>query len=64
MCNYLQLITCILLQVLENLKFMSLADCKYLIETPDFSRVTNLKILNFDGCTHLRKIHSSIGQTH
>ncbi|XP_034675196.1 disease resistance protein RML1A-like [Vitis riparia] len=48
-------------RVFKNLKYIDLSDSKYLAETPDFSRVANLKILNFEGCTQLRKIHSSLG---
>ena len=50
-----------MLQVFKNLKYIDLSDSKYLAETPDFSRVTNLKMLSFEGCTQLRKIHSSLG---
>ena len=55
------IITCLLLQIFENLKYIVLNDSKYLTETPDLSRVTNLKLLNLDGCTQLCKIHSSLG---
>ncbi|KAJ9707271.1 hypothetical protein PVL29_002313 [Vitis rotundifolia] len=48
-------------KVFENLKYMDLADSKYLTEAPDFSRVTNLKYLCVDGCTQLCKIHPSLG---
>ena len=50
-----------MLQVFENLKYIDVSDSKYLTETPDFSRVTNLKMLSLDDCTQLRKIHSSLG---
>ena len=61
--NQVQLfiITCLLLQVFENLKYMDLSHSQYLTETPDFSRVTNLKMLILDGCTQLCKIHPSLG---
>ena len=50
-----------MLQVFENLKYMDLSHSQYLTETPDFSRVTNLKMLILDGCTQLCKIHPSLG---
>ena len=40
---------------------MDLSHSQYLTETPDFSRVTNLKMLILDGCTQLCKIHPSLG---
>ena len=49
------------LQVLANLKFMDLSHSKYLIETPNFRGVTNLKRLVLEGCVSLRKVHSSLG---
>ena len=52
--------TCLLLQVFEKLKYMSIEGSKDLTKTPDFSRATNLKELIFDGCTQLYKIHSSL----
>ncbi|KAJ9691468.1 hypothetical protein PVL29_013598 [Vitis rotundifolia] len=48
-------------EVFENLKYMDLSHSQYLTETPDFSRVTNLKVLILDGCTQLCKIHRSLG---
>lgn len=50
-----------LLQVLDKLKFMELNNSKQLIETPDFSEITNLEWLVFEDCTHLHKIHPSLG---
>ncbi|RVW19350.1 TMV resistance protein N [Vitis vinifera] len=47
--------------VLANLKFMDLSHSKYLIETPNFRGVTNLKRLVLEGCVSLRKVHSSLG---
>ena len=49
------------LQVLANLKFMDLSHSKYLIETPNFWGVTNLKRLVLEGCVSLHKVHSSLG---
>ncbi|KAL6315736.1 hypothetical protein AAG906_006598 [Vitis piasezkii] len=47
--------------VLEKLKFMDLSYSRYLIETPNFSGVTNLKRLVLEDCVSLRKVHSSLG---
>ncbi|KAJ9676142.1 hypothetical protein PVL29_024912 [Vitis rotundifolia] len=48
-------------KVFGNLKYMDLTGSKFLTETPDFSRVANLKILILDDCTQLYKIHPSLG---
>ncbi|KAJ9676177.1 hypothetical protein PVL29_024930 [Vitis rotundifolia] len=48
-------------KVLENLKFMNLKNSKFLTETPDFSRVTNLEELVLKGCISLYKVHPSLG---
>ena len=48
-------------QVLEKLKFMDLHHSKKLIETPNFSGVTNLERLVLKDCESLHKIHSSLG---
>ncbi|XP_027907357.1 TMV resistance protein N-like isoform X2 [Vigna unguiculata] len=48
-------------QVLEHLKFLNLSHSKYLRETPDFSRLPNLRRLILKDCPSLCKIHSSIG---
>ena len=40
---------------------MDLSNSKQLIETPDFSRITNLERLVLEDCTHLHKIHPSLG---
>ncbi|KAL6315920.1 hypothetical protein AAG906_013754 [Vitis piasezkii] len=48
-------------KVLEKLKFMDLSYSRYLIETPNFSGVTNLKQLVLEDCVSLRKVHSSLG---
>ncbi|RVW19349.1 Disease resistance protein RPS4 [Vitis vinifera] len=42
------------LKVLEKLKFMDLSHSKYLIETPNFQGVTNLKRLVLEDCVSLR----------
>ena len=55
------LITSFFLQVFEKLKYIRLYGCKYLRETPNFSRVTNLYLFSCEGCTELYKIHSSLG---
>ncbi|KAL6311247.1 hypothetical protein AAG906_005778 [Vitis piasezkii] len=49
------------IKVLANLKFMDLSHSKYLIETPNFQGVTNLKRLVLEGCVSLREVHSSLG---
>ncbi|KAJ9707489.1 hypothetical protein PVL29_002494 [Vitis rotundifolia] len=48
-------------KVLEKLKCMDLSYSRYLIETPNFSGVTNLKRLVLEDCVSLRKVHSSLG---
>ena len=48
-------------QVLEKLKFMDLSHSKYLIETPNFRGVTNLKQLVLEDYVSLRNVHSSLG---
>ena len=55
------IITFLLLQVFEKLKYIRVYGCKYLRETPDFSRVTNLNLFNCEGCAELNKIHPSLG---
>ncbi|KAL6315670.1 hypothetical protein AAG906_005758 [Vitis piasezkii] len=49
------------IKVFGKLKFMDLSHSKYLIETPNFSGVTNLKRLVLEGCVSLRKVHASLG---
>jgi len=49
------------LQSCPNLKRMDLSNSRYLIKTPDFSRITKLERLDLSGCTSLSEIHSSIG---
>jgi len=48
-------------QSCPNLKRVDLSNSKYLIETPDFSRIINLERLDLSGCTSLSHVHSSIG---
>ncbi|RVW59087.1 Disease resistance-like protein DSC1 [Vitis vinifera] len=38
------------------------SNSKFLMETPDFSRITNLEELVLDGCTNLCHLHSSLGR--
>ena len=40
---------------------MDLSHSKYLTQTPDFSRITNLERLVLQGCINLRKVHPSLG---
>ncbi|KAL6315927.1 hypothetical protein AAG906_013761 [Vitis piasezkii] len=49
------------IKVLERLKIMDLSHSKYLTQTPDFSRITNLERLVLKGCIKLRKVHPSLG---
>ncbi|KAE9604882.1 putative TIR domain, winged helix-turn-helix DNA-binding domain-containing protein [Lupinus albus] len=44
-----------------KLEYLNLSNSKYLIETPDISRVPNLKQLDLSGCTKLVKVHYSVG---
>ncbi|GJZ70670.1 NB-ARC domains-containing protein [Tanacetum coccineum] len=44
-----------------RLKIMKLSYCCYLTSTPDFSEITNLEELTFEGCENLVKLHPSIG---
>ncbi|XP_062170945.1 disease resistance protein RPV1-like [Alnus glutinosa] len=45
----------------NKLKRINLSYSKNLIETPDFSGIPNLEILNLKHCTSLSKVHPSIG---
>ncbi|XP_030456461.2 disease resistance protein RPV1-like [Syzygium oleosum] len=45
---------------LQKLKVLRLLHCNKLIETPDFSALQNLEILNLEYCLNLVKIHPSI----
>ncbi|XP_034680095.1 disease resistance protein RPV1-like [Vitis riparia] len=49
------------IKVLESLKIMDLSHSKYLTQTPDFSRITNLECLVLEGCINLRNVHPSLG---
>ena len=40
---------------------MDLSHSKYLTQTPDFSRITNLERLVLKGCINLRNVHPSLG---
>ena len=40
---------------------MDLSHSKYLTQTPDFSRITNLERLVLEGCINLRNVHPSLG---
>ncbi|XP_034674539.1 disease resistance protein RUN1-like [Vitis riparia] len=40
---------------------MDLSHSKYLIQTPDFSGITNLERLVLEGCINLREVHPSLG---
>ncbi|RXH93717.1 hypothetical protein DVH24_014293, partial [Malus domestica] len=45
---------------LEKLKFIHLSNCRYLNETPDFSKVPNLEKIFLEYCTSLVEVHPSI----
>nr|WIL59982.1 nodulation protein [Melilotus officinalis] len=47
-------------QDLINLKEVTLSDSEYLKELPDFSKATNLNVLNVSGCYGLKSVHRSI----
>nr|XP_007134181.1 hypothetical protein PHAVU_010G026400g [Phaseolus vulgaris]ESW06175.1 hypothetical protein PHAVU_010G026400g [Phaseolus vulgaris] len=51
-------------QVLGWLKMINLSHSKYLIETPDFSKLPNLEKLVLKDCPSLCKVHQSIGDLH
>ncbi|KAK3231704.1 hypothetical protein Dsin_003585 [Dipteronia sinensis] len=44
-----------------KLKTIKLSNSHNLIETPDFTMVPNLEMLDLKGCTRLRKVHESVG---
>ncbi|KAK0592712.1 hypothetical protein LWI29_024080 [Acer saccharum] len=44
-----------------SLKTIKLRNSHNLIETPDFTRVPNLEMLDLKGCTRLCKVHKSVG---
>ncbi|KAK0593675.1 hypothetical protein LWI29_007608 [Acer saccharum] len=43
-----------------KLKTIKLSNSHNLIETPDFTMVPNLEMLDLKGCTRLRKVHESV----
>ncbi|XP_048421128.1 disease resistance protein RUN1-like [Pyrus x bretschneideri] len=47
-------------QTLEKVKFINLSYCKYLKETPDFTKVPNLERLILQSCISLVEVHPSI----
>ncbi|KAF3965666.1 hypothetical protein CMV_010169 [Castanea mollissima] len=49
------------IMILDELKIIDLRNSQNLIETPNLSRVPNLKQLILQGCTALSKIHPSLG---
>ena len=49
-----------LLQNLVNLKQVELFDCGFLEELPDFSKATNLVVLNARHCYRLTNVHPSV----
>ena len=49
------------LQNHEKLKFSDVSNSRQLIKMLNFSSMPNFERLNIEGCTSLRKLHSSIG---
>ncbi|KAK0592430.1 hypothetical protein LWI29_018944 [Acer saccharum] len=49
------------MKTFERLKTIKLSYSHNLIETPDFTWVPNLEMLDLEGCTRLRKVHDSVG---
>nr|WIL59983.1 nodulation protein [Melilotus officinalis] len=47
-------------QDLANLKEVRLSNSKFLKELPDFTKATNLKVLNLENCPELKSVHPSI----
>ncbi|XVF84564.1 hypothetical protein PTKIN_Ptkin17bG0047100 [Pterospermum kingtungense] len=47
---------------LHKLKILDLSHSIYLVKTPDFSGLSSLERLEFEGCTSLIKVGESIGQ--
>ncbi|KAL6127972.1 hypothetical protein ACLB2K_071333 [Fragaria x ananassa] len=47
-------------QAFEKLKFINLSHSHHLTTTPDFTEATNLEKLVLEGCSSLRRVHSSI----
>ncbi|KAK7257393.1 hypothetical protein RIF29_31341 [Crotalaria pallida] len=48
-------------QVMESLKILNLSHSKYLINTPDFSKLPKLEKLILKDCPSLTEVHQSIG---
>ncbi|XP_050249099.1 disease resistance protein Roq1-like [Quercus robur] len=44
----------------DRLKFIKLSDSQNLIRTPNFARAPLLKSVDFEGCTNLVEVHSSV----
>ena len=51
---------CLLLQCLENWKFIDLSDSKQLMKIPKLSSMPNLVKLNLGGCRSFYQFHSSV----
>ncbi|TXG49764.1 hypothetical protein EZV62_025639 [Acer yangbiense] len=49
------------METFERLKTIKLSYSHNLIETPDFTGVPILKMLDLESCTRLRKVHDSVG---
>ncbi|XP_024197371.1 disease resistance protein RPV1-like [Rosa chinensis] len=45
----------------EKLKFIKLCHSQKIVETPDLAGVQNLETLDLEGCSHLVRIHQSLG---
>ncbi|KAK9205228.1 hypothetical protein WN943_015495 [Citrus x changshan-huyou] len=48
------------IKTLNMLKVMKLSHSQNLIKIPDFTEVSNLEVLDLEGCTRLREIHPSL----
>ncbi|XP_040368773.1 disease resistance-like protein DSC1 [Rosa chinensis] len=45
----------------DKLKFIKLCHSKKIVESPDLAGVQNLETLDLEGCSHLVRIHQSLG---
>ncbi|KAM5551801.1 hypothetical protein ABKV19_026582 [Rosa sericea] len=45
----------------DKLKFIKLCHSQNIVETPDLAGVQNLETLDLEGCSHLVRIHQSLG---
>ncbi|XP_040368728.1 disease resistance protein RPV1-like isoform X2 [Rosa chinensis] len=45
----------------DKLKFIKLCHSQKIVETPDLTGVQNLETLDLEGCSHLVRIHQSLG---